>query len=167
VQTSPAKSLVCGYVSLISGVETMKALLLLCLLLGFGSLNLKAENTSRFDTIAHWPISYNGQIIIRGNETGQIEQIKRGIKVKSPQDKLIIDYRYDAVKPQVRTIIIKQNGVMLYKGIQHLKDNHPSIIFMKEVIQDSKAKAALLEIYYSDDILKGKERMIGQIQVER
>jgi|GEM_PF-3497263 len=150
----------------VSGYEKMKTLLF-CLLLSLGNQTLKADNVILLDTIANWSISYNDQVIIRGNETGEINQLKKVVRLKSPQDELTIHYRYDAVKPQSRTITIRQKDVVVYQSIQHLKDNHPSTILMKELMQKLKSKVTLLTIYYADDITNGKERMIGKIEIEK
>jgi hypothetical protein len=116
------------------------------------------------DTITNWQIYYGKILLVKGNASGHFEPSKVSVKVDSSR-KLKIFYRYDAVKPEWRRIVIKSQAKIVYDEIQHLKDNHPALISLQDLKLDSNKVTA--DIYYSDNISKGKEILIGSIVISK
>ena len=119
---------------------------------------------ANLDTLANWQIYYAGELITAGHEFISNQKIG-SLKLKDQTDKLQIYYRYDAVKPEWRTIKIVSGFDTLYDATQQLKDNHPHLIDLNKLIGNREGTLEI-KIYYTDDITSEKNRLIGTIKLE-
>jgi hypothetical protein len=124
-----------------------------------------AYGFNRLDTIANWQIYYGDKLVVSGHEPNARNPEIGIITVKGQIEKLKIFYRYDAVKPERRTIKITSGTETLYNQPQELKDNHPTLLDLKEIIKNKKGTFEI-QIYYTDDITTEKNRLIGKIRIE-
>lgn len=135
----------------------------------FSILTILTFNTAysfnRLDTLANWQIYYGDKLVTSGHEPNARTPDIGTIAVKEKIEKLRIIYRYDAVKPERRTIKILSGTETLYNQTQELKDNHPTLIDFNEIIKHKKGSFEI-QIYYTDDITKEKSRLIGKIRIE-
>jgi hypothetical protein len=124
----------------------------------------KAMGLSKLDTLANWQIYYGEKLITAGHEPNSRTPDPGIITIKGKAEKLKIVYTYDAVKPEVRTIKIKRGKETLYDQTEHLKDNHPALIDLNEVLKKKKGDFEI-QIYYTDDRMIEKNRLIGVIKI--
>lgn len=124
----------------------------------------KVMSLSRLDTLVNWQIYYGEKLITAGHEPLSRTPDPGIITIKGKAEKLKIVYRYDAVKPEIRTIKIKRGNETLYDQTEHLKDNHPALIDLNEVLKKKKGSFEI-QIYYTDDRTIEKNRLIGKIKV--
>jgi hypothetical protein len=117
------------------------------------------------DTIANWQIYYGDILILKGNELGHVDLIIENLKIDKSK-RLKIYYRYDAAKPEWKQVIIKTKTETLYDQTQYLKDNHPHLIDLHE-LDFSNDGRVVIEIYYTDNISKVKNRLIGTIKITK
>lgn len=117
------------------------------------------------DTIANWQIYYGSRLITSGNENQHRVPLTGKIFMKDKFERLAIHYAYDATKPEWRKIVIKSGNEVLFEGTQYLKDNHPTLIDFQEVLNKKKGYDFTIQIYYSDNITREKNRFIGEIEI--
>lgn len=124
-----------------------------------------AYGFNRLDTIANWQIYYGDKLVVSGHEPDARTPDIGTIAIKGQIEKLKIFYRYDAVKPERRTIKITSGTETLYNEPQVLKDNHPTLIDLREITKNKRGTFEI-QIYYTDDITIEKNRLIGKIRIE-
>jgi hypothetical protein len=119
---------------------------------------------SRYDTIANWQIYYGNKLLTSGNENQYRVPETGSLVLTKERKKLEIFYRYDAVKPERRTITIKNGAKVVFHETQHLKDNHPSLIDTGKLFNQIN-NGDIIHIYYTDDVTHEKNRLIGKIKI--
>lgn len=118
------------------------------------------------DTIANWQIYYGDRLITSGNENRHRVPLVGKIFITDKVDKLTIHYQYDSKKPVWRTIVKKSGQEVLFEGAQQLKDNHPSSINFKKIPDREKGHPFTIQIYYTDNVTREKNRFIGEIEIK-
>ena len=125
----------------------------------------KAMSFHHLDTLATWQIYVGDKLVTAGREPNSRTPDPGTITIKEKIEELIISYRYDVVKPEVRTIVIKSETETLYDQTQHLKDNHPTSIDMNEILKNHKGTFEV-QVFCTDDIITEENRLIGRIRIK-